>query len=92
MKNLRESDCVERQSVIDWDCLIKGCRYQSSSFAPAETSIPKRGVGFALWYPDSHFDAFAEPYQGWKSQSPELASSFGMRTELLPRTAEVCSR
>jgi hypothetical protein len=27
----------------------------SSSFASAETSIPKEVLGFAKWHPDSHF-------------------------------------
>jgi hypothetical protein len=34
---------------------LKGTPLISSSFASAETSIPKEALGFAKWHPDSHF-------------------------------------
>jgi hypothetical protein len=54
MKNLRECECDDRE-ISSARRHEMGCCQVSSSFASAETSIPKEALGFAKWHPDSHF-------------------------------------
>jgi hypothetical protein len=67
----------------------------SSSFAPAETSIQKEAVGFALWHLDSQFGMFfgsffslAIPYGGngiWiQHENRAAAASCGVLLSLNP--------
>jgi hypothetical protein len=54
MKNLRESECDDREMSKSVRRHKNRDAQISSSFASA-ASIPKEVLGFAKWHPDSHF-------------------------------------